>query len=110
MNPQANRAVAERRAVDGQGRMYAPTAIGLDASVYIDDDCPVRYEIGDEQTFMVFGDANAGLTVQFSDRALIDFMRAGNNAVRELLHRRGVLTPDESPTGQHHLHDKPVRD
>ncbi|HEX5119576.1 MAG TPA: hypothetical protein VFW65_30675 [Pseudonocardiaceae bacterium] len=84
MNPQAKAAVAEGRAVDAQGHMYAPTAIGLDASANIDDDCPVRYEIGDERTFVVFGDANTGLSVQFSDRALIDFMRVGNNAVREL--------------------------
>ena len=90
MNPHADQAAAERRAADAQGRMYAPT-IGLDVSAYIDDGCPRplrdrrRVDVGRVRR------RQRRLTVRFSDCALIDFMRIGNNAIRELLRRRGVV-------------------
>ncbi|HEX5407764.1 MAG TPA: hypothetical protein VFX16_36310 [Pseudonocardiaceae bacterium] len=86
-------ATSECMAGDGEGTMYAPTTLGLDASAAIADGCPMEFAVEKEGTFLSLGGANAGVGLLFTDQALLDFTKLAMRASRKMLRVRGEPTP-----------------
>ena len=81
-------AQAERRSIDDEGTLYAPTSVSLDAGAFIEDTCPMHFTVTDEGTYIELGDTNTTLNLAFSDKALINIARLALQAVRALVRTR----------------------
>jgi hypothetical protein len=62
--------------------MYAPTSLSVEGLFYVDDACPMRFDVVAEDTYLEFGAANLALSLMCSDQALINLARLANKAVR----------------------------
>ena len=78
------------RAVDDTGTLYAPTLLSWEAGLFLEDACPMRYEIEDTLTWIVLGDTNTMLNLQLTDRALVNLASLTNQAAQAMLHARGT--------------------
>lgn len=78
----------ERRSIDGKGTLYAPTSLSLDSGAFIEDTCPMDFEVTDEGTYFLLGDTNSTLSVAFSDLALCNIARLAIHALRAMLRVR----------------------
>jgi hypothetical protein len=87
-------AQTEHRTIDEQGTMYAPTSLSVEGRFYLDDACPMRYDVVTEDTYLEFGAAHLELSLMCSDQALINLARLANKAVRKMVHKRGMPLPD----------------
>jgi hypothetical protein len=87
-------AQTEHRTIDDQGTLYAPTALAVQGLFYLNDACPMRYDVAVEDTYLEFGAAHLELSLLCSDQALINLARLANKAVRTMVHRRGMPLPD----------------
>jgi hypothetical protein len=87
-------AQTEHRNIDEQGTMYVPTSLSVEGLFYVDDACPMRYDVVNEDTYLEFGAANLALSLMCSDQALIDIAHLANGAVRAMLHARGMPATD----------------
>jgi hypothetical protein len=87
-------AQTEHRNIDDQGTMYAPTSLSVEGLFYVDDACPMRFDVVAEDTYLEFGAANLALSLMCSDQALINLARLANKAVRKMVHTRGMPLPD----------------
>jgi hypothetical protein len=54
---------------DREGALYAPTVVSLDAGAFIEDTCPMSYDVEDNSTYFYLGGANTVLTVAFHGRS-----------------------------------------
>jgi hypothetical protein len=75
------------------GARYAPTQVSVEAGAFIEDGCPIHYEIEASVTWIVLGDTNAAFNLQLSDRALINLATVTNRAAHALLRDRGKAIP-----------------
>ena len=74
-----------------EGTRYTPTLVSVEAGAFIEDACPMSYDIEDSQTWIVLGDTNTVVNLQLSDRALINLATMTNRAAHALLHERGKV-------------------
>jgi len=93
--PQAPAAApAKHQAFDGDATRYAPTLVSLDAGAFIEDTCPMSYDVEDDKTYFYLGSANTVLSVAFSDRALLKIAVVANQAAQAMLRTRGKPLAD----------------
>jgi len=70
--------------------LYAPTLLSWEAGLFVEDACPMRYDIEDALTWIVMGDTNTMLNLQLTDRALVNLASLTNQAAQAMLHVRGM--------------------
>jgi len=76
------------RPVENEGTLYAPTRLSWEAGLFLEDACPMSYDIEDTQTWIVLGDTNSALNLQLTDRALVNLATLTNAAAQAMLHDR----------------------
>lgn len=82
------------RVLDNEGTLYAPTILSWEAGLFVEDACPMGYQIEDTQTWIEVGDTNTILNLQLTDRALVNLATLTNQAAQAMLHQRGARIPD----------------
>jgi len=81
------------RSLGNEGTLYAATQLSWEAGLFIEDACPMRYDIEDTLTWIVVGDTNTMLNLQLTDRALVNLASLTNQAAQAMLHERGTRVP-----------------
>lgn len=71
-----------------------PSQVSVEAGAFIEDACPVSYEVEPAMTWIVLGGPHTTVNLQLSDRALINLATMTNRAARALLRERGKIVRD----------------
>lgn len=68
--------------------------VEVEAHAVITSSCPMLYDTDTENTHFEFGHPTTFQYLTFTDQALLDFVRLGNQAVREMRQKRELPLPN----------------